>query len=101
MRTTLFSSFVKISLIVISSLLLLNSNVLAGADLNNQTKLFTPNSEMHPTDWANSDELQRTWEAALVRIPTNHQIYAGQISDLSLKTLPVKKKLPTIIYLHG
>ena len=56
---------------------------------------------MYPTDWSNSDELQRTWEAALVRIPTNHQVFAGQISDLSLKALLLKAKLPTIIYLHG
>ena len=86
---------------IISSLLLLSCNVFAGADLNNQTKQFTPISEMYPTDWSNSDELQRTWEAALVRIPTNHQVFAGQISDLSLKALPANTKLPTIIYLHG
>ena len=101
MRAILFSAFMKIIFTVISSLLLLNSNVLAGADLNNQTKQFTPNSEMYPTDWSRPDELQRTWEAALVRIPTNHQVFAGQISDLSLNALPIKIKLPTIIYLHG
>jgi len=86
---------------VISSLLLLYSGVLVGADLDNLTKQFTPSSEISSTDWSSSDELHRTWQAALVRIPKQDQVYAGQISDLPLEALPVKEKLPTVIYLHG
>ena len=86
---------------VISSLLLLYSNLASGNGLNNQTKQFTPNSEMNSADWSSSDELHRTWQAALVRIPKHHQVYAGQISNLPIEALPVKEKLPTVIYLHG
>lgn len=84
-----------------SSLLLLYSSLSSGSGLNNQTKQFTPNSQMYSTDWSSSDELQRTWQEAPVRIPKHDQVYAGQISDLPIEALPVKEKLPTVIYLHG
>jgi dienelactone hydrolase len=86
---------------VISSLLLLYSGVLAGADLGNHTKQFTPNSEMSAADWSSPDELDRTWQASLVRIPNKHKVFAGQISDLPYEALLDKRKLPTVIYLHG
>ena len=84
-----------------SSLLLLYSNFVSGNGLNNQTKQFTPNSEMSSADWSSPDELHRTWQAALVRIPRNQQVFAGQISDLPLEGVSVEKQLPTVIYLHG
>ena len=87
--------------IAMSVLLLLYSSVLSGNGLNNQTKQFTPNSKMSSADWSSPDELHRTWQAALVRIPKHHQVYAGQISDLPIEALPVKEKLPIVIYLHG
>jgi len=69
--------------------------------LSNQTKQFTPNSMMSAIDWSSPDELDRTWQASLVRLPHNHKVFAGQISDLPLEALSVKDKLPTVIYLHG
>ena len=87
--------------VAMSVLLLLYSNLASGDGLNNQTKQFTPNSEMSAVDWSSPDELHRTWQAALVRIPKHHQVYAGQISDLPTEALPVKEKLPIVIYLHG
>jgi len=87
--------------VAMSVLLLLYSSVLSGNGLNNQTKQFTPNSKMSSADWSSPDELHRTWQAALVRIPKHHQVYAGQISDLPIEALPVKEKLPIVIYLHG
>ncbi|MEO1841479.1 MAG: dienelactone hydrolase family protein [Pseudomonadota bacterium] len=101
MSTTPTSGCITSIVSVILSLLLLYSGVLAGADLGNHTKQFTLNSEMSAADWASPDELDRTWQAALVRIPKQHQVYTGQISDLPLEALPVKEKLPTVIYLHG
>ena len=86
---------------VISSLLLLYSNLASGNGLNNQTKQFTPNSEMSSADWSSTSELYRTWQAALVRIPNNHKVFVGQIRDLPLEALPIKGKLPTVIYFHG
>jgi len=87
--------------VAMSVLLLLYSNLASGDGLNNQTKQFTPNSKMSSADWSSPDELHRTWQAALVRIPKHHQVYAGQISDLPIEALPVKEKLPIVIYLHG
>ena len=87
--------------VAMSVLLLLYSSVLSGNGLNNQTKQSTPNSKMSSADWSSPDELHRTWQAALVRIPKHHQVYAGQISDLPIEALPVKEKLPIVIYLHG
>ena len=87
--------------VAMSVLLLLYSSVLSGNGLNNQTKQFTPNSKMSSVDWSSPDELHRTWQAALVRIPKHHQVYAGQISNLPIEALPVKEKLPIVIYLHG
>ncbi len=87
--------------VAMSVLLLLYSSVLSGNGLSNQTKQFTPNSKMSSADWSSPDELHRTWQAALVRIPRNQQVFAGQISDLPLEGVSVEKELPTVIYLHG
>ena len=87
--------------VVMSSLLLLSSNLASGNGLNNQTKQFTPNSMMSAIDWSSPDELGRTWQASLVRLPHNHKVFAGQISDLPPEGLSVEKQLPTVIYLHG
>ena len=101
MSTTPTSGCITSIVSVISSLLLLYSGVLAGADLGNHTKQFTPNSEMSAADWSSPDELDRTWQASLVRIPNKHKVFAGQISDLPYEALLDKRKLPTVIYLHG
>ena len=87
--------------IAMSSLLLLYSNFVSGNGLSNQTKQFTPNSMMSAIDWSSPDELGRTWQASLVRLPHNHKVFAGQISDLPPEGLSVEKQLPTVIYLHG
>ena len=101
MSTTPTSGCITSIVSVISSLLLLYGGVLAGADLGNHTKQFTPNSEMSAADWSSPDELDRTWQASLVRIPNKHKVFAGQISDLPYEALLDKRKLPTVIYLHG
>lgn len=101
MSTTSTSGRITCIFSVVASLLLLYSSALTGNGLNNQTKQFTPNSEMSAVDWSSPDELHRTWQAALVRIPKHHQVYAGQISNLPIEALPVKEKLPIVIYLHG
>ena len=41
----------------------------AGTGLNNSTRTFTPVSAMQPSDWNDPAELERTWRAALVRVP--------------------------------
>jgi len=101
MSTTSTSGRITCIFSVVASLLLLYSSALTGNGLNNQTKQFTHNSEMSSADWSSPDELHRTWQAALVRIPRNQQVFAGQISDLPLEGVSVEKQLPTVIYLHG
>ena len=101
MRKTSATGHIATLFVAMSSLLLLYNNLAIGDGLNNQTKQFTPNSEMSAVDWSSPDELHRTWQAALVRIPKHRQVYAGQINDLPMEALPVKEKLPTVIYLHG
>ena len=82
MSTTPISVGITSIVTAISSLLLLYSGVLAGTDLGNHTKQFTPNSEMSTADWSSPDELDRTWQASLVRIPNKHKVFAGQICYL-------------------
>ena len=69
---------------------------------HNSTKDFTAPSEMNAADWSDPKELQRTWEAALVRIPGGE---TGMIKTTMQKLDAVEslngKKFPTVIYLHG
>jgi dienelactone hydrolase len=56
-------------------------------------------SEMQSTDWANPEELQRTWDGAKVRIPLGTRVIKA--SMINLPDLPGGKKFPTVIYMHG
>ena len=71
-------------------------------DMNNSNKEFTAAEKMIPADWADPDELDRTWRAALIRLPEKHQEIPSDLTDpSSVKAAPDLKRLPTIIYLHG
>lgn len=71
-------------------------------DFNNTTKEFTATGEMTPADWSDPEELDRTWQGALIALPDKHQVIAGVLTDLSsIKVSPEFKRLPTVIYLHG
>ena len=59
----------------------------------------TPNSQMKPEDWADPDELKRTWDGAKVRIPLDTEITKATMINLS--NIPEDKKFPTVIYMHG
>ena len=70
--------------------------------LHNSTKTFTDASEMSAQDWTDSKEMDRTWRAAIVRIPagkgkSRRSTTADLPNDPSLKD----RKLPTVIYMHG
>ena len=70
--------------------------------LDNTTKEFTSTGEMIPADWSDPEELDRTWKSAIIRIPDEHQVIAGVLTDLSSVELSSgSKRLPTVIYLHG
>jgi len=72
------------------------------SSLGNYDKKFTPPSKMSKSDWSDVDELQRVWDAALVRIPKSDGSYSSYVmSDMSEESVEALKSFPTVIYLHG
>ena len=70
-------------------------------DFGNHNKKFTPASKMSSADWNDPHELQRVWNAALVRIPREDGSYiSANMSKIVSKDLP-NKKFPTVVYMHG
>lgn len=70
--------------------------------LHNDTKTFVAPSQMSPSDWTNPSELARTWNAALVRVPTGK----GRSKKLTTSRLSNWKpanaqKVPVVVYMHG
>ena len=83
-------------------LIFLFSQDLSAISLGNHNKKFTPASKMSKSDWSDIDEMKRTWDSALVRIPKSDGAYSSNImSDLNDQSVMVVQPLPTIIYLHG
>ena len=76
------------------------SEVLNG--LHNSSKTFTEPQHMLSEDWSDPAEMERTWQAALVRIPdSSGSIIKSQIKKLGSNSVPERLSLPTVIYLHG
>ena len=74
----------------------------SSTDISNSEKEFTAAEKMNPADWADPEELDRTWRAALIKLPEKHQEIPSDLTDpTSVKVSPNLKRLPTIIYLHG
>jgi dienelactone hydrolase len=70
--------------------------------LGNDTRVFTAPAEMTESDWSDPTEMQRAWDAAIVRVPTGD----GQSTQVAIADLPAlmtgrDTPLPTVIYLHG
>jgi len=89
--------FTKIYLSLL--VLLCNTHLVGAVDYGNHNKAFAPISSMSSADWSNPKELKRTWDYALVRIPTQE----GRFISSSMHELDyaADKKYPTIIFLHG
>ena len=69
---------------------------------NNDSRTFTPVYEMKPSDWNDPAELERVWQAALVRIPKpDGGFIATTVTELHAHDLEESGKFPTVIYLHG
>ncbi|MFV1852541.1 MAG: dienelactone hydrolase family protein [Thalassospira sp.] len=70
--------------------------------LHNSTKTFAAPEDLSWKDWDDPTELERTWQAAIVRMPINDgqskQVTASELATLSATQIG---KLPTVIYLHG
>ena len=74
----------------------------ATTGLHNSTKVFTDPSEMRPTDWSDPAEMERAWQAALVRIPKPGGGYVSTtIAKLSEGGISPEGVWPTVIYMHG
>ena len=70
--------------------------------LGNDGKNFTPTSKMSSNDWSHPEELDRVWQASLVRIPSENKSYIQSIlADIESESLQTTKKYPTVVYLHG
>jgi len=70
--------------------------------LGNNGKNFTPASKMSSNDWSNPEELDRVWQASLVRIPSEGKSYIQNIiADIESESLQATKKYPTVVYMHG
>ncbi len=68
----------------------------------NGGKEFTHAEKMSSKDWGNPDELERVWQASLVRIPSEKDGYIqSTIAEISSIPLTHNKKHPTVIYMHG
>lgn len=85
---------------IAAAFLLFNQACATG--INNDTKAFTPVAEMSLQDWNDTEELQRVWQAALVRIPEDKGRYlAATMATLNEQNISQAAKYPTVIYLHG
>ncbi len=86
----------------LTALLALASCGGTGTGLHNTTKAFTPQSAMQSSDWSNPAELERTWQAARVRIPKSGGGYIRTTMEgLNRGSRSITGTWPTVIYMHG
>ena len=86
----------------LTALLALASCGGTGTGLHNSAKVFTPVSEMNRSDWGDPAELERTWQAARVRIPKPGGGYIRTtVKELDSASYAIAGAWPTVIYLHG
>lgn len=93
----------KISLAALFCLtLILCAGGVSASGLNNSTRTFTPASEMRSEDWNDPVEMERVWQAALVRIPNpGHGHIETTVADLHTLQLDPGEKFPAVVFLHG
>lgn len=70
--------------------------------LNNETKAFVSPSDIRKSDWSDPAEMARSWQAAIVRVPTGK----GRSKPLKSSGLAAwrpngGKKVPAVVFLHG
>ena len=70
--------------------------------LHNSTKVFTDPSDMRSSDWSDPAEMERAWQAALVRIPKSGGGHVSTtIAELRKGRISPGEPWPTVIYMHG
>ena len=74
----------------------------SGSGSDGSTRTFTPAEEMRSEDWNDPAEMERVWQAALVRIPNpGHGHLETTAGDLHTLQLDPGKKFPAVVFLHG
>lgn len=70
--------------------------------LHNSSKVFSAPADLSWKDWDDPLELDRTWRAAIVRVPAGiGQSKQVTTDDLRQQTTGIARKMPTVIYMHG
>lgn len=71
------------------------------AGLHNSTKNFTDPGLMRPADWTDPAEMQRAWNAAIIRVPTQAGSKQVTLGEAMSRFASDGRRYPTVIYLHG
>ena len=70
--------------------------------LHNSSKAFTAAADMRRSDWSDPAEMERAWQAALVRIPEpDGGFLSTTIAALGQGGSQPRGVWPTVIYMHG
>ena len=70
--------------------------------LDNSTKAFTAPADMRGSDWSDPAEMERAWQAALVRVPDpDGGFLSTTIASLRKDGGSPPGVWPTVIYMHG
>lgn len=89
---------------IVALALMTAASPLAAQDqgLGNDSRVFTAHTEMTEADWSDPAEMQRTWEAAIVRVPAGDgRSTPVTMAGLAALMAGTDARLPTVIYLHG
>ncbi|MYB89689.1 MAG: hypothetical protein F4X93_07020 [Proteobacteria bacterium] len=83
-------------------MLILCAGGASGSGLSTSTRTFTPAEEMRSEDWNDPVEMERVWQAALVRIPNpGHDYVETTVGELHKLRLDPGEKFPAVVFLHG
>ena len=89
------------ALFFLFSVILFSSGALANdRGLHNDTKQFTPPEAMTSSDWSNPNEMHRTWQRAVVRVPTGKN-RSRKLTTAKLPGWKAKATYPAVVYMHG
>ena len=92
----------KISILIGLTGALTSSALAQDHGLDNSSRKFTKAAEMSANDWSDPLEMERSWQAAVVRVPSGNgrsrRMTTSQVQDQPTGS---GTKLPTVIFMHG
>lgn len=95
-----FQKIPRVTLLCLA--LFLFADGISSSGLNSNTRIFTPAVEMRSEDWNDPLEMERVWQAALVRIPNHeHGYIETTVGDFHTLQLDPGEKFPAVVFLHG